>query len=71
MSKQFSEFYKGISTSKYDWDGFENLTNIDIHTELGTARSQKALTKESGTTIDEPVVMALAPSGTVYLFSKT
>lgn len=67
----YSNFFQGHSSSEYDQDGFDVLENIDVHTQLGTAKSQLALVKDSGSTITEAVILCVAPSGTVYAFSKT
>lgn len=66
----FSEFFKGISKSKYDQAGFDSLVNVDIHSEPGAAKCQLALTSES-TTPNENCVSAIVPDGTVYFFSTT
>lgn len=71
MTITFSDPYNGISTSQYDQNGFDDTENLDIHSEIGSYKAQLALVKESGSTITEPVMMATAPSGTVYLFSET
>jgi len=70
MAKTFGDWYKGEGKSKYDQNGFDDTSNIDVHTEIGSARCQYALASES-TTPNEACVSAIVPDGTVYFFSTT
>jgi len=66
----FDKFYLGESKSKYDQGGFDDSSNVDIYTELGSLRCQLALVSES-TTPNEACISAIVPDGTVYFFSTT
>lgn len=66
----FGEFYKGETRSKYDQQGLDDTSNLDIHSELGSAQCQLALASES-TTPNEACISAIVPSGDVYFFSTT
>jgi hypothetical protein len=66
----FSEFWKGEGKSKMDQTGFDDTTNLDVHSLIGLAQCQLALVLESATPT-EPCVRAIDPSGNVYFFSTT
>ena len=66
----FGSFYNGIGKSRADQNGFDNIVNLDPHTEIGYLKPQKALELETAT-VNEPCVSAVSPSGTVYFFSTT
>ena len=66
---KYTDFYKGISKSKHDINGFDNLVNCDIHTELGSIRPQLALASES-TTPNENCIILTTTDGTCFMFSK-
>jgi hypothetical protein len=68
--KTYGEFFHGESKSKYDQNGFDDTSNLDIHSEIGSTRCQLALTSESETP-NENCVSAIVPDGTVYFFSTT
>ena len=68
---EYGKFYNGISLSKYIQNGFDSLSNSDIHTELGSVKCQLALAKESGATILDACYQAVAPTGDTYFFSST
>lgn len=67
----YGKFYNGISLSKYIQNGFDYLSNCDIHTEVGSVKGQLALAKESGSTIEDYCYQAVAPNGDTYFFSST
>jgi len=67
----YEKFYNGIGLSKYIQNSFDNLTNCDVHTELGSVKCQLALAKESGTTIEDYCYQAVTPNGDTYFFSTT
>jgi hypothetical protein len=68
--KTYSDFYKGISRSRYDQTGFDSLTNCDVHSELGLVQPQLALAEDSATP-NENCIGVTAPNGDVYFFSKS
>jgi len=68
--KPYGEFYKGENTSRAEQSGFTATSNLDIHSEIGYASPQLALTSES-TTPNEACISAIVPTGDVYFFSKT
>lgn len=68
--KTYGDWFKGEGKSKYDQNGFDDTSNIDIHTEIGSIRCQLALTSES-TTPNEACISAIVPNGDVYFFSTT
>lgn len=69
----FSDFFRGIGKSRFFKGGFDSLIGIDIHTELGSARSSLAMVKESGTTVTELCKAAVvSPSnGDSFWFSSS
>ena len=70
--RALNKFINGIADSKYVSNGFDDLVNVDIHTEPGSIRPQKALAKESSTTVTDGLFMAVdKDTGDVYGFSKT
>lgn len=64
----FSDWYKGISKSKYDQQGFDNLVNVDVHSVLGELRCQLALASES-TTPNENCISEVVSNGDTFFFS--
>lgn len=66
----FGSFHMGISKSRADQSGFDNMVCVDPHSEIGYLKPQLALALESATPT-EPTISAVCPSGTVYLFSTT
>lgn len=67
---KYGDFFRGIGKSRADQTAFDNMVNLDPHSEIGFVSPQLALTSES-TTPTEACIMAVTPSGTVYLFSTT
>ena len=65
-----SDFWKGESRSKYDQEGYDNTTNLDVHTEIGSARCQRAL-KSDGNVVTEPCLSVVDVEGNIYFFSTT
>lgn len=68
--KTYGEFFKGENTSRAEQSGFTATSNLDIHSEIGFASPQLALTSES-TTPNEACISAIVPNGDVYFFSTT
>jgi len=66
----FGSFYRGVGKSKYDQTGFDDTTNLDVHSSIGSAQCQLDLVLESATPT-EPCVRAIDPSGNVYFFSTS
>ncbi len=64
----FGEFYKGESRSKYDQSGFDSTTNLDVHTEVGSAKAQLGLVEDSATP-NEACISAVLPNGDVFFAS--
>ena len=67
----FGNWWRGIGTSKYDEAYFADIVNADILTEVGTIRCQRAIAKNSGTSVSDSMLRAVTPSGTTYYFSTT
>lgn len=69
---QFTDFYQGISRSRSDQQGFTNLVNCDVHTEIGFLSPQKALENDVSSNVpQEACIMCKTPTGTIYAFSMT
>ena len=66
----YGAFYNGIGKSRADQSAFDNMVNVDPHSEIGYLKPQLALTLESATPT-EPTISCVVPSGTVYFFSTT
>jgi hypothetical protein len=66
----YNKFYAGEAKSRFDQEGFDSTDNLDVHTELGSARCQLALALESSTP-NEPCVSAVVPNGDSYFCSTT
>lgn len=64
----FTDFHKGIAASKSIQQGFDGLTNCDVHSSIGEVSCNLALTSESATP-NEACVRAEATNGDVYFFS--
>mgnify|MGYP003352671870 FL=1 len=62
----YGAFYNGIGKSRADQSAFDNMVNLDPHSEIGYLKPQLALTLESATPT-EPTISCVVPSGTVYL----
>lgn len=67
---EYNQFHQGIGMSKYVQNGFNDLVNCDVHSQIGSVRPQLALEKESGTTIDGSCYSITVPAGDVYFFSQ-
>lgn len=66
----YSKFYKGEGKSRFDQEGFDSTDNLDVHTELGSARCQYALSQESSTP-SEACFSAVVPNGDSYYCSQS
>ena len=66
----YGEFQKGENRSKFEQDGVYSSTNLDVHTQLGSAQPQLALENES-TTPNEACISAILPGGDTFFFSTT
>lgn len=55
MKKVYSNWYKGISRSKYDEDGMYGIVNCDVHSDVGAIKCSYAFTKDSGATVTEQI----------------
>ena len=64
----YQDFFKGIGKSRADQTAFDNMVNVDPHTEIGYVSPQLALTLESSTPTSA-CISAVTPSGTIYFFS--
>jgi hypothetical protein len=67
----FGNWWRGQGTSKYDEAYFDDLTNADILTEVGTIRCNRSLVNDSDSSITSMMLMVPVPSGAVYMFSTT
>jgi hypothetical protein len=67
---EYSKWYNGIGISKKVQNGFDNLENCDVHSEIGSLQCSKALTKASGDLITTGCYRAVVPTGDTYFFSK-
>jgi hypothetical protein len=68
---QYGKFYNGISISRKIQNGFDDMENCDVHSDIGSLLCQKTLTKKSGPWITAGCYRAVAPNGDTYFFSKT
>lgn len=68
---KYTNFQNGIAVSKEVQNAWDDLVNVDIHSEPGIAKPQKAIAKASGSIADKGYYRALAPNGDTYFFSKT
>ena len=64
------KWYNGIGRSKYDSDRWDNLVNVDVHSELGAVQCQTKL-ETASTTPNEPCIQATASNGDVFFASTT
>ena len=64
----YAEFYKGENKSKYEQSGFDATDNLDVHSEIGTAKAQLALASESSTP-NENCISETLPNGDVFFAS--
>lgn len=68
---QYGIWSNGIGLSKKIKNAFDDLINVDVHTEIGSLMCQKTLTKKSGSLATSGYYQAVVPNGDVYFFSKT
>jgi len=68
---QYGQWFNGIGLSKKIKNAFDDLINVDVHTEIGSLMCQKTLTKKSGSLATSGYYQAVVPNGDVYFFSKT
>jgi len=66
----FDKFYLGEGKSESDLNGFDKLTNADIHTTFGKVQCQLVGSLDNHTTVDESTVTCEDRSGQVYFFSS-
>lgn len=64
----YGHFFKGENRSKYEQEGFNDTANLDVHSQLGSAQPNLALTNES-TTPNEACISAIVPNGDTFFFS--
>lgn len=69
--KNYDKFYQGNTISKKVQNGFDDTLNLDVHSEIGSAKPQLALSEASGGIVDKPCYSAVVPNGDTYFFSKT
>jgi hypothetical protein len=65
--RNFEGFYQGESAGKRDQQGFYELTNVDVHSELGVVKNQFALTTVSETPNEKCISEAVGTD--VFFFS--
>lgn len=65
----YNNFQKGEFKSEFIQDGFASLVNCDVHTKIGTLKSQLALIVDSATP-NENSILVNVPSGIIYAVSK-
>lgn len=68
---EYGKPYNGITISKKIQNGFDDLINCDVHTEIGSLMCQKALINKAEVLATAGYYQAVAPTGDVYFFSKT
>jgi hypothetical protein len=68
---QYGIWSNGIGLSKKIKNAFDDLINVDVHTEIGSLMCQKTLIKKSGSLTTSGYYRAVVPTGDVYFFSKT
>jgi len=64
----YNEWFRGQNRSKNEQNGFDSLVNCDVHTTLGEAKPQLALTTDS-TTPNEACISVIVSNGDVFFFS--
>lgn len=69
--KNYSKFHLGRQDGKRLQNGFSELVNCDIHSEIGEVKCQLKLEKESASTVNHACYTAIAPNGDAYFFSST
>lgn len=68
---KYGNWTNGIGLSRKVQNAFDDLTNCDVHSDIGSLLCQKVLTKMSGATVTAGCYRAVVPSGDTYFFSKT
>lgn len=68
---EYGKFYNGIAISRKIQNGFDDMENCDVHSDIGSLQCQKTLTKKSGSIITAGCYRAVAPNGDTYFFSNT
>lgn len=68
---EYSKWWQGIGLSRKTQNAFDDLINVDVHSDIGSLKCQKTLTKKSGSLITAGCYMAVVPTGDAYFFSKT
>ena len=66
----FGNWWKGFDLSPYASAFFNAFVCADIVSIVGSLKCNLALSLDSGSTITEPTLTAVAPSGSVYFFSR-
>lgn len=67
---KFNAWYNGEGKSRNDQNGFDQIKNADVHTEVGYISCQFSLDSES-TTPNENCIMTTLPNGDVFFASTT
>ena len=67
----YDKWFNGITLSRKIQNGFDDMQNCDVHSDLGSLLCQKKLAENSSGLVDRPCYMAVVPSGDSYFFSKT
>lgn len=65
---QLPNYYRGEGKGKYDQNSYYATSNLDVHSQLGTATAQVALASES-TTPNEACISEILPNGDVFFAS--
>lgn len=68
---EFGKWQNGIGISRKVQNSFDDLINVDVHSDIGSLLCQKSLNKESGSLITAGCYRAVVPTGDTYFFSKT
>lgn len=69
---EINKFYNGNGLSRMAQEYLDATANLDVHTEIGTAKGQLALGADATSGVpNEACVQATAPTGTQYFFSTT
>lgn len=68
---EYGKWYNGIGVSRKVQNAFDDMQNVDVHTDIGSLLCSKAMTKASASVVTAGCYRAVAPNGDVYFFSKT
>jgi hypothetical protein len=68
---EYDKFYNGIGISRKTQNSFDDLINVDVHSDIGSLLCQHTLTKKSGPWVTSGCYSAVVPNGDTYFFSKT